>query len=136
MQVNGWNFEDENTVERTSRHWCSGIWEQVKISKGGLQLSLKKGFKVKLEYAYQLRTYRKVSATFLGFGHAKLIFGNCAVSSGTKVQAYFNGVDIAECIRGFTEVSFNYTAGDILSLTSSKHGIIQLKSLQIVCNGK
>ena len=81
----------------------------------------------------------RVWATFKGFGHAKLIFGNCygqwCKKTNCKTKAYHNYHLLREASEDqkSIKVEFLYEPGDVLYIEEENNAAISIHSLELKC---
>ena len=81
-----------------------------------------------------------VSAVFHGLGDATLSFGNCGKSANGLILVSLNNNQIGSAVANTPkkEITFEYSAGDILLIREGGNGIaiIALNSLNVFPKGK
>ena len=86
-------------------------------------------------YGWKKDPPAKVSTTFMGYGEAKLSFGNCYTRGVVVATLNNNELSRASGYKKNVAISFNYKKGDVLMLKDYE-GIIKLNYLKLECGGK
>ena len=87
-------------------------------------------------YGFKHPGIGKISATFAGMGTATLGYGNCYTGGQTNI--FLNGrlIDAAERNTPSTQITFDFSPGDVLLINEDDTGIIKLNSLTLKCKSE
>ena len=119
MENNGWFFDIERHVLDKFKDTCGmhNTW-----------------------YGFSHTGDGKITATFTGSGTATLDYGNCFTDSNFngKVNVYLGGklIDVANMNTPSRQITFDFSALEVLLLSETDVGIIKLNSLKLSCKGK
>ena len=78
----------------------------------------------------------RISATFRGYGHGSISFGNCWTKGNTNVYLNNQLIGTAAANQKMAAAKFWYRPGDTLKLEEHNAGIILVNSLELFCEGK